>query len=84
MVEEAPTAGSESSSFFTKKKKAAESHLFNAKAPLFCQLFPELIQVEKGRKMLHLVKLEENRRHLHLVMGAIFAIVLFILYKLFF
>ena len=82
MLEEAPTQGSISESSSRKRLQAARSHLFNANAPLFKKLFPQLVDEERGKKMLIAYQENEKKQSL-LMLGLIIGImVLFIVYRL--
>ncbi|XP_063572011.1 ubiquitin-conjugating enzyme E2 J2 isoform X1 [Pongo abelii] len=47
MVEKGPTLGSIETSDFTKRQLAAQSLAFNLKDKVFCELFPEVVEVRK-------------------------------------
>ncbi|NXW79394.1 UB2J2 enzyme, partial [Hirundo rustica] len=47
MVEKGPTLGSIETSEFTKRQLAAQSLAFNLKDKVFCELFPEVVEVRK-------------------------------------
>lgn len=44
MLESTPTVGSVEASTAERKRLAIASHAFNRKTPIFCELFPELVQ----------------------------------------
>ncbi|XP_062449222.1 ubiquitin-conjugating enzyme E2 J2 isoform X1 [Rhea pennata] len=46
MVEKGPTLGSIETSEFTKRQLAAQSLAFNLKDKVFCELFPEVVEVD--------------------------------------
>merc|ERR1712137_195545 len=64
MLEDTTTAGSISTLASTKQELAARSHLFNAKSPLFCQLFSDLVDAKKGRRMLETFRASQRRSRL--------------------
>lgn len=68
MLEDAPTYGSISTSDEYKKKVAQDSLYFNIKNKIFCELFPELLELyeEKQRKLEQDMKLlESNGKNNH-------------------
>lgn len=81
MLEDAPTAGSISSSASTRRELAAKSHIFNANAPLFRRLFPQLVNVAKGEEMLARYRQTEQQNTLLILAGLIAVLMAAILYR---
>ena len=54
MLEKSPTLGSIETSESIKKKMAAQTHEFNLKDKVFCELFPQM--AEKSQKIIHASK----------------------------
>ncbi|NWI81929.1 UB2J2 enzyme, partial [Dryoscopus gambensis] len=53
MVEKGPTLGSIETSEFTKRQLAAQSLAFNLKDKVFCELFPEVVEVREYSLIIH-------------------------------
>jgi len=60
MVDSAPTAGSIESSLTTKRKLAQQSLDYNVRDPVFCNLFPEYVELQQERRRLRSTSATSN------------------------